>query len=261
MSTHWEDDTFDINSSRDSAGNAGMRRWWWPLLGFTAWGVFELTSELWASTLILCGHYAWAPFSSGCWLWWNDPWSHRGRCSLLAYTGHALGRMVLAGILIVVFLSPLAIQNVAIQHAVFAAILVYVIGLLMMVIVIWLALFLARIQGVKLWVNTQVHRSPRGEWPPSRTGMGNRIHLGFWISSCLGAPAFAAGIFMPMVVNVRDPARQNLAAVAVFLGSFIFIGVFYCVFARHAIARYPAECWPNNEVARMPVSEFSQWAE
>lgn len=249
MNQLWQEDTFDIERSPISAWEARVRRWLWPLLGFSAWVVFELTSELWASTLVLCTHYAWVPLSTGCWLWWNDPSGHRGRCSLLAFAGHALGRMVLAGILIVVFLSPLAFQNPAIERAVFAAAIVYVIGLLMMVILIWLALFLARIQGVRLWVNSHVHRSARGVWPPTQTGRGNRIHIGFWVASCLGVPAFAAGIFMPMVVRIQNPGQQHLATITVFLGSYVFVAAFYCWFARHAMARYPAECWPHDQTA------------
>jgi hypothetical protein len=256
MSVVANEDRFEIDPSGISALEARVRRWLWPLLGISAWAVFEMTSELWASTLVLCGHYAWTPLATGCWLWWNDPWSQRGRCSLLAYASHGVGRMVLAGILIVMFLSPLAFQNAAIEGAVIAAALVQAIGLLLMVLLLWLALFVGRLQGVKLWVNSQVHRSTRGEWPPSRTGQGNRIHLGFWISSCLGVPMITATVFIPMVIHVQDRGHQNLATIGIFLGSYVLIALFYCCFARHAIARFPGECWPNTQDETEP--DFSR---
>lgn len=248
MSTHWEEEIFDAEASPGNAWEPRRRNWLWPILGFSAWLVFEMTSELWASTLILCAHYAWVPLSTGCWLWWNDPWSHRGRCSLLAFAGHAIGRMVLAGVVIVLFLSPLALRNPAIQHAVIAAAVVYFIGLLLMMILIWLAIFLARIQRVQLWVNSEVHCSNSGEWPPSRTGRENHLHLGFWISSGLVVPALAAGICMPVVLRIGNPGQQQLATITVFLGSYVLVSLFYCWIASDAIARRPSDCWPDNEL-------------
>ncbi len=260
MSVVANEDRFEIDPGGMPAWAARMRRWLWPVLGLTAWAVFEMTSELWASTLVLCAHYAWIPISTGFWLWWNDPWKHRGRCSLLAYAGHGVGRMVLAGIIIVIFLSPLTFQNPAIEGAVIAAAVVQAVGLLLMVLLLWVALFLARLQGVKLWVNSQVHRSWRGEWPPSRTGLGNRIHLGFWVSSCLGFPMIATAVFMPMVMQIGDPGHQGLATIGVFLGSFVLIAMFYCFFARHAFARFPEECWPKaNDGSAPEFPTFSGW--
>jgi hypothetical protein len=244
MSVLSNEDRFEIDSSGISVWEDRIRRWLWPILGLTAWVVFELTSELWASTLVLCGHYAWVPFSTGCWLWWNDPVPSRGRSSLLGFAGHAVGRMVLAGIMIVLFLSPLTFQNPAIEGAVIAAAMVQGFGLLLMVVLLWIAFFLARIQGVKLWVNSQVHRSARGEWPPTRTGRSNRLFVGFWVSSCLGVPMIAVTTTIPFIHHVPE-AAQHLAIIGAILTSYILIAVFYFVFARYVIARSPRECWPD----------------
>ena len=259
MSVVANEDRFEIDPGGMSAWEARVRRWLWPLLGLTAWAVFELTSELWASTLVLCAHYAWIPISHGLLAVVERPWKQRGRCSLLAYAGHGVGRMVLAGIIIVIFLSPLTFQNPAIEGAVIAAAVVQAVGLLLMVLLLWIALFLARLQGVKLWVNSQVHRSWRGEWPPSRTGIGNRITSGFWVSSCLGFPVIATAVFMPMVIHIPDPGHQSLATIGFFLGSFVLIAMFYCIFARHAFARSNGDVLsPGSVRALLPTSTASE---
>lgn len=256
MSTLEREDVFDLDPSTVPLWEQRLRRSLWPIVGFTAWAVFELTSELWASTLVLCAHYGWSPFATGCWLWWNDPWRERGRCSLLAFCGHALGRVVLAGFIITVFLTPLAINNRAIETAVRAAAFVPMIGLVLMMVFLWLALFLARLNNVRLWVNGQVHRSARGQWPPTSPGNRNRMKSNFWLSSFLGA--IIGAILLPWFFPVLFPAHETLATFALFLGSFALAFVFYGGIASRSIALFPGDCWPD--LADDPAADFTRFS-
>ncbi|MFO0840985.1 MAG: hypothetical protein U0797_01120 [Gemmataceae bacterium] len=223
----------------------------WLTLFALAWVVYELThSPAWASALI-CLKFGWEDFLTAQWIWRNDPVAARRRS--LGWLYNAWGAWKTAA---VAFLMSVAFASVtpqrpmpqAIPQALLAflgAFFTSLVAIGMATLATAVAVLLAWLGGVRLWLDTGVHRARRFNfWPPTPFCEGRANRLGTLVVTALGLFTFLG---LLGILSVTPPGRRG-AVFGLFLavGAPIAIGLARELILAKVRAEYPDECWPEE---------------
>jgi hypothetical protein len=223
----------------------------WLTLLALAWVVYELTHSPAIASVLICLKFGWEDFLAARWVWRSDPLPARRRCLFWIYLAWGLWKTAT-----VAFLMSIAFAAVSppgpLPQAVPQALLAFLgtffttlaaIGLstlftAMAVLTAWLA-------GVRLWLDTGVHRARRFDfWPPTPFCEGRPNRLGTLVVTALGLVSFLGLIGLLSLT----PAGQRGIVFGLFLpvGAPVVIGLARELILAKVRAEHPDECWPEE---------------
>jgi hypothetical protein len=220
---------------------------------------YELTSQPALAVVTVGLKVGWGRFSVAVWLLWRDPVRSRGWAGFWLYLGSGFWLAALVGCFLC-FTIPLTLQNAAagaivrnvpIMDAFVGAAGTLVAGLYLAAGGFLAAGCIARRNGFRLWLNTDlVLARERGEWPPARYGSENQIRFPVLVSVFFvvmtggTAATVAAGAAIGAIGLPGKPVLWLLSAVWI-LG-LPTLGLRVCDrLRRDTFARVAWEFWPD----------------
>lgn len=231
------------------------RSWHWPFgwLGLfaVAWAVYELTRSPALGAVFICLKFGWEDFRAASWLSRHDPQRCRRRCLVCLYLAWGLWKTALVAFLMSIAFAAITPRNLPLQagpQALFAFLgtfLTTLIGFALATLLTALAVTAAWAGGVRLWLDSGVHRARRFDfWPPTPFCEGRPNRLGSLLLTGLGL--LALGVLV-VVLAAADRARAGtpiafllsvIAPVVIVLGRELL--------AQKVWADSPSECWPEE---------------
>lgn len=223
----------------------------WLTLFALAWVVYELTHSPAIASVLICLKFGWEDFLAARWVWRSDPLPARRRCLFWIYLAWGLWKTAAVAFLMSVAFASVTPQR-PMPQAIPQALLAFLgtffttlvaIGLstlftAMAVLTAWLA-------GVRLWLDTGVHRARRFDyWPPTPFCEGRPNRLGTLVVTALGLLSFLGLIG---ILTVTPPGHRG-AVFGLFLavGAPIAIGLARELILAKVRAEHPEECWPEE---------------
>jgi hypothetical protein len=220
----------------------------WLGLVALAWLIIEVTHQPALGAVAVCLKFGWEDFRTARWLWQNDaiPWRRRGTFWL--YVAWGLWKTAVVAFLMSIGFALLAPRNPlppAARDALLAFLGTFfttVIGFGLAALLTALAGFCAWAGGVRLWLDSAVHRARRAEcWPPAPFCEGRRNRLGHLLLTAL-----ALGFLFVLVVILGAVPNGGWGAAVCFVLSItapVMLLVCRELISRKIWAETPYECW------------------
>lgn len=233
----------------DSAA-ARWRPLGWLVLLLAGWAVYELTQSPALGTVLICCKFGWDDLATAHWLWRRDPLPARRRACVWLYAARGLWQIAAVAFLMGFALSVLTPPN-ALPQAPGPAVLVLLgtwltslIGFALSAVLTALAVYHAWRGGVRLWLDSAVHRARRHDfWPPTPFCYGRANRLASLVLTACFVALFVVLLTLLVALN---PHMAGLLLVALsILAPVLLIGARELLCARIG-AEAPAECWPEE---------------
>jgi hypothetical protein len=232
---------------------AGQSRWRLPFtwLGLLALAVLviELTHQPALGAIAICLKFGWEDFLAARWLWRHDPDLWRRRGTFWLYLAWGLWKTAVVAFLMSVGFAAVVPRNPQgaappALHEFISTFLTTLAGFGLSTLMTVLAILCAWRGGVRLWLDSAVHRARRLDcWPPAPLCEGRTNRLGHLLLSALGlvflvalvvllaaAPGGPGGFLVCFVLSITAPVTMLVCRELI---------------SRKVWADSPYECWPT----------------
>ena len=242
----------DALEQADSPRRAGRWPFGWLGLFALAWVVYELTHSPAIASVLICLKFGWEDFRAARWIWQADPDPDRRRSLFWLYAAWGLWKTAVVAFLMSVAFAAVTPRDAPLPQAVPQALLAFfgtflttLIGFGLSALMTALAVICAWRGGVRLWLDSGVHRARRFDfWPPTPFCGTRSNRLGFLLLTALILLSFT------LLVALLSAAPRGHGG---FLISFILtitapvaIVVSREMITRKVWAESPYECWPEE---------------
>jgi hypothetical protein len=244
-----------MSDTLDQTGADRDRRWRLPFtwLGLLAicFVIYELTHNPALGAVAICLKFGWEDFATARWLFINDPDPWRRRATFWVYLAWGLWKIALVACLMTtgfVLVNPLNRAApgapMALVWAFAGTVLTALAGFLLSALMTAIGVGIAWCGGVRLWLDTGVHRARRwNRWPPAAVcaGRDNRLEQLLLTALMIGGFAILAGVVAGVnrLGNVAGPLVCGLLAIA----APVAFALGRNAVARAVRASSPYECW------------------
>jgi hypothetical protein len=228
---------------------------WLGLLAL-AWLIIELTHQPALGAIAVCLKFGWEDFLTARWLWRSDPDPWRRRSTFWLYLAWGLWKTAVVAFLMCIGFATVARRNqwlgpVPPGLAEFIGTLTTMLaGFALSTVLTVLAFFCAWCGGVRLWLDSAVHRARRLDcWPPAALCRGRTNRLGHLLITT-GVLGFLA-MLLTLVVGVAPFVPVKLFVILL-TGFMLLLGpvtllLFRDVISRKLGADSPYDCWHQWE--------------
>jgi hypothetical protein len=224
---------------------------WLGLLAL-AWLLFELTHNLALGAIAVCLKFGWEDFLTAGWLWRNDSNRWRRRSTFWLYVSWGLWKTA-----IVAFLMSLGFALLAARLGVpvapgmppmlrvfLSTLLTTLAGLGLSTLTTGLAALCAWFGGVRLWLDSAVHRARRLEtWPPAPWCEGRPNRLSHLLLTALGLCLFVA--IMVLLGAGMAWAGALIVCLGLSISAPVLLLLLRDLITGKVGAETPYECWPE----------------
>jgi hypothetical protein len=237
--------------SEEAIAEPGRNRWrlpftWLGLLAL-AWFVYELTQNPALGAVIVCLKFGWEDFRAARWLWANDhsPW--RRRATFWLYLAWGLWKTAIVAFLMSVGFACVPHKGVAQPPpntllAFFGTFLTTLVSFALSMLMTALAVVCAWLGGVRLWLDSAVHRARRVDcWPPTPLCEGRPNRLGHLLLTGLGVLAFL--IIIVVLIGAAGGQFGFLFCFALSISAPVLVLVIRDRISCRVWAETPQECW------------------
>lgn len=261
----------------DLPGGAAQSRRWrdaftWAGCLAVSWILYELTHQLAFGTAMLCLKFGWEDFLTAQWLYRVDLWRPRGRACwwmhISAGLWKATGTAFLANVGVIIGLTYLGPQSWQapgpglnrLELASLVSVLTTLIGLGLAGATAVVAILIASMNGVKLWLDRSASTARRArEWPP----LGPTNRRANWLAWLLATSWYAVAVLVAGLVVVcvtfMDIGEPGILLAGVFSILTIFVPALAAWQAYRRVGALAAsDCWPLNEAVTSPHDPL-QW--
>jgi hypothetical protein len=215
---------------------APQGRWRFPFtwLGLLAlaWIIIELTHQPALGAVAVCLKFGWEDFQAARWLWRVDPDRWRRRSTFYLYLAWGLWKTALVAFLMSIGFAIVTPGKAGLGAPPPAALLAFLgtflttlAGFALSALMTGMAVACAWRGGVRLWLDSAVHRARRlGCWPPAVCCEGRRNRLGVLLLTALGlgflfvlvvlltaAVGGAAGVLLCFILSITAPVAMLLS--------------------------------------------------
>lgn len=228
------------------------RRWWLMLMGL-GWLVYEATAQPWLGAVVACARFGWGDFLTARWLRKMAPEKHRGAALYCFYLAAGLlktglgavlltGAFVLTGVLFELLQGPIPPNHPGLLGSLLATVIEIAVAGLFAGLCTLLGIAGALRHGIRIWVDSRVHRARRFDaWPPDRFGRNSAYEvLRFGLVLPFAALAMPLA-FVALVNGVSWPFV--LIPIVLILTT---IALFHDWLARRTVASAASHCWPES---------------
>jgi hypothetical protein len=240
-----------------AADAGGQTRWlrvrppftWLGLLAL-AWLLIEITRQPALGAIAVCLKFGWEDFLTARWLYATDPHPARRRSTSWLFLAWGLWKTAVVAFLMSVGFALVAPRNppAALPVALWAflgSFLTTLVGFGLSALFTGLAVFAAWRGGVRLWLDSAVHRARRASWwPPGPLCEGRTNRLGRLLLTSLGFTTL--GVLLVLLAASAGPAG-SLVAFVLSVAAPVTLLVSRELIARQVWAETPDECWPDEE--------------
>jgi hypothetical protein len=224
--------------------------------------VYELTRNPALGAVIVCLKFGWEDFRAAFWLYANDPEPWRRRATLWLYLGWGMWKTAIVAFVMTagfVMVRPLGVPApgapLALLWAFASTFLTAVVAILLASLLTAVAAGIAWRGGVRLWLDSAVHRARRWDhWPPAAVcaGRENRLHQPLLTALAIGGLSVLAA--MLDAVNRLGHLAGGLVAFGLAISAPVAFLLTRDLLTRALFARSPYECWweaaPNESPGR-----------
>jgi hypothetical protein len=240
----------------ESRGWFGRLHLSWPMLLLAGWLLYEFTAQPGLAALVACAKFGWADARTAFWLRRVDPDRPRGRTCFWCYLTFGLWKVVVMAMLTMIVLGCVAIILECILQkpvgnndlvALFqGSIAAAVIGVGLLCLTCYIALWIARRNGVRIWMGHAPRRARQERFWPPRHGRFNAAP--FVIFTALGASLLmAVGLMVALLLLFMPGGFWGTLIVLISLGIPAAVVLGFNDAAKRLFARSPQECWVAEE--------------
>ena len=230
-------------------------RLWLALLGI-GWVLLELTADPVFVVIAACSKFGWNDVLTAFWLRRRDPNRRRGRTHFWFYVANGLWKVTIVAFglsFVIIIISGVTgeIENDQVPKQFVACMLLSTCTLFLSATATWIAVAKAWWGGVKVWVNSTVHRARRSRiWPPEVSG-NNHVN---WLVVTAFIPGVLIGIIaLALVALVGIERAPNQPGPGFMLPMFGFlIGVPITILwlqdrvLKIICVESPLQCWSDT---------------
>lgn len=245
----------------------------WSALIVAGWTLYELTTQPALAAVVICLKFGWEDFRTAFWLRRSDPYQARAKACFALYVASGLWKTAItATIMFFAIAVATAITEragprpqpgkVDVPLTFIGSLVTALIGYVLLAVATCRALWLSLRHGIKLWLNSAVHRARRqGLWPPNEACKGSsnkaqRVLLTALL--VLGIPALMIAIVNMVILadalGVKQANREDRLVMfvttgmlaAVFGSGVVFLGL-RDFLSRRIAAAIPCECWGDGK--------------
>jgi hypothetical protein len=229
----------------------------WLSLVALAWLLFELTHNLALGAIAVCLKFGWEDFLTARWLWRNDAHPWRRRSTVWLYVSWGLWKTA-----VVAFLMTFGFAVVAARQAIPAApampvplraflvtLLTTLAGFALSTLATVLTVLCAWYGGIRLWLDSAVHRARRAEvWPPALLCEGRPNRLSHLLLTALALSLFTTvmGLIALASQIVGGATLCLVLSFAAPVAGPVMMLLLRDLFLRKVGADSPFECWPEE---------------
>jgi hypothetical protein len=232
---------------------APRSRWTWPFtwLGLLAlaWLIIELTHQPALGAIAVCLKFGWEDFRAARWLWRHDGDRWRRCSTFYLYLAWGLWKTALVAFFMSLGFAfvapanlPVAAPAPAVLLAFLGTFLTTLAGFALSAMMTGLAVACAWRGGVRLWLDSAVHRARRLDcWPPAPCCEGRRNRLGHLLLTALGL-----GFLFVLVVLLSAAVGGVASVLLCFVLSITApVAMLLCreLISHKVWAESPYECW------------------
>lgn len=230
------------------------RRWRMPFswlgLFMIAFVVYELTHSPALGAVFVCLKFGWEDLRTARWIWRNDPDRWRRRSTFWLYTSWGLWKTALVAFAMSIAFAMIAPRNMPQGGgpvvAFIGTFLTTLACFALSTLTTFLAIVCAWIGGVRLWLDSAVHRARRLDlWPPGPLCLGRENRLGQLLLTGMML-VFLVGVMVTLMLVQVIPGG-GFVAILLSAISPVLILLAREFLARRIWADNPYECWKRPE--------------
>jgi hypothetical protein len=251
--------------SQENPGDTTLPRRWhgaftWSSLIVAGFVIYELTNQPAVGTAVLCSKFGFEDFKTAHWIRRYDPRRARGRVYWWLYIAWGLSKIGIGSYLIShLFIGGMAISGIPKDRLVAhfsGAMLMVGLGLLLSAFATLMAVFLARRNGVRLWLDGKANRARRENyWPPYDPAACTQSFVGHLTAISGVVFILLLSICSSLVLLILcsllgDKALAAWAGLSILAVPVLY--VFWRRFCKPLLATSPDQCWSLEEVAANP---------
>jgi hypothetical protein len=236
----------------------------WPILLAAGWLLYELTAQPNLGAVLVCAKFGWEDFRTALWLGRADTNRRRAHACFWLYMAWALWKTALTAFLAILTFALLGGFHgpapgvpglaAAVLPPWFAGVLWTAwMGFGLSILTSCIAFGLARVYGIKLWLNPALHQARKANvWPPPEFSFGRDNRAEYLLISMLflvGVLVFSmlAALLVVAVMNGRGtPLVLASFLISLLVGPVSFVSLLD-KFTKGLTAGTPRECWGKEE--------------
>ena len=108
---HWPENVSDEESLSPDESGTVFSKWGWPLFALAAFVIFELTTSLMWSALVLALKFGWRDTYSGWYFWRRDSSYSRGLALALMFLTSATSKVFVADFVMLMLVIPMILSQ------------------------------------------------------------------------------------------------------------------------------------------------------
>ncbi len=245
----------------------------WSTLIVAGWALYELTTQPILASLVICLKFGWEDFRTAAWLRRVDPYRPRAKACCALYIASGLWKTAITATIMFFALAlvsapgragpPGAGENRDVPPTFIGSVLAALIGYALLALTTCCALWLSLKHGIKLWLDSAVHRARRqNHWPPTtlcegRINRARRVLLTTLVVLVVPVSFIVIGNIVP--AGPQDVGRQRMGAgwavslmFAAMIGPAVMILGLRDLLAKRVVALTARECWRDVDLGEIP---------
>jgi hypothetical protein len=228
----------------------------WPMLLLAGWLLYEFTAQPGLAALIACAKFGWPDVRTALWLRRVDPDRRRGQTCYWCYLSFGMWKitmmstvtMILLVIVNVIRVCALGRPGGDIIFSMFlGSISAAVIGVGFLCLTTYVALWMARRNGIRIWMGDAPRRAQQERfWPPWHGRINATL---FVVTTALGATLCTLiGLFIVLILTFA--AAQPWSPYALFFAVLVPPALILAIrdASKSVVARSPQECWGADAI-------------
>jgi hypothetical protein len=228
----------------------------WPMLLLAGWLLYEFTTQPGLAALVACAKFGWPDVSTAVWLRRADPYRRRGQTCFWCYLSFGTWKIAVMSTVTMILLVVVNIIRVCalgqpggdVVFSMFlGSISAAVIGVGLLCLTTYVALWLARRHGIRIWMGNAPRRARQERfWPPWH---GHHNAAPFVVATALGVTLLTL-IGLLIVFILTFAAAQPWAPYALFFAVIAPPALILAIrdASKSVVARSPQECWGADAI-------------